>query len=220
MTQGQSSHFSLFLRMEEEFEIRGCFYELAGLNCRKFLDIKRRRCSLKKPDLLAVMMNPGNSKPVDGRYEDHRVTEARPDRTQMQIMRFMNVSGFDYCRIINLTDIQETKSKALFEILEKPKTKRIAHSIFDPKRQEEFNDLYPKNSLTLLAWGVHESLNELAQQAMKKLGNDNILGLKKENSELAYYHPLPPSYHKQQEWLSKISEQLKNQKQFIKTRQT
>ena len=205
--------------MKEEFEIRGCFYELEGLHCRKFLDIKRRGTSLEKPDLLVVMMNPGNSKPVDGRYDDGRVTEAKPDRTQMQIMRFMNNSGFDYCRIINLTDIQETKSKALIEILEKPKTKRIAHSIFDAKRQEEFKDLYPKNRLTLLAWGVNEALNELAQQAMKKLGNDNILGLKKENSKLAYYHPLPPSYYKQQQWVHQISEQLKNQKQFIKTRQ-
>lgn len=203
--------------MKEEFDIRGCFYELAGLKCRKFLDIKRRRSSLKEPDLVAVMMNPGNSKPVDGRYEDHRVTQAKPDRTQMQIMRFMNNSGFDYCRIINLTDIQETRSKTLFEILEKPKTKRITHSIFDPKRQEEFNELCPKSRLTLLAWGVDDALSELAQQAMKKLGNDNILGLKKENGKLAYYHPLPPSYHKQQQWVHQISEQLKNRKQFIKT---
>ena len=206
--------------MKEEFGIRGCFYELAGLNCRKFLDIKRRRSSIKKPDLLAVMMNPGNSKPVDGRYEDDRVTEAKPDRTQMQIMRVMNNTGLDYCRIINLTDIQETKSKTLFEILEKPKTKRIAHSIFDPKRQEEFNNLYPKNRLTLLAWGVHDALTELAQMALDRIGKEKIYGLQKGGTETAYYHPLPPSYYKQQQWVHQISEQLKNQKQFIKTRQT
>ena len=69
--------------------------------------------------------------------------------------------------------------------------------------------------MTLLAWGVHDALNDLARQALEKVGIKNTVGLKKEKSDLAYYHPLPPSYCKQQEWVSKISEQLKNQKQLI-----
>lgn len=206
--------------MQENFQIRGCFYRLDGTHCRKYLDIKRKGKHLANPDLLVVMMNPGNSKPVNGRYEFNRLTDAKSDRTQMQIMRLMNNCGFDFCRILNLTDIQETKSKALIEILSKPKTKQLPHSIFDPRRKADFDDLYPKNAMTLLAWGVHDALNDLAQKAIEKVDNNNIVGLKKENSDLAYYHPLPPSYYKQQQWVRKISMQLKNQKQLIKTRQT
>jgi hypothetical protein len=203
--------------MKENFRIQGCFYRLAGIHCRKYLDIKRKGKHLTIPDLLVVMMNPGSSKPASGKYEWNQVTEVKPDRTQMQIMRVMNNCRFDYCRILNLTDIQETKSKTLIEILSKPKTKQLPHSIFDPSRKADFDDLYPKNTMTLLAWGVHDALNDLARQAIEKVGNKNSMGLKKENSDLAYYHPLPPSYYKQQKWVRKISKQLKNQKQLIKS---
>lgn len=173
---------------------------------------------MTNPDLLVVMMNPGSSKPVDGRYEDNQVSEAKPDRTQMQIIRVMNNCGFDYCRILNLTDIQEAKSNALIEILSNPETKELPHSIFDPRRKADFDNLYPKNALTLLAWGVHHELGNLASRAIEKVGNENTVGLKKEKNDLAYYHPLPPSYYRQQQWVHDISEQMENQKQLIKPR--
>lgn len=195
--------------MKNSFEIMGCFYQLAGLNCRKYLDIKRKGTRLETPDLLVVMMNPGNSKPIDGIYGNGIATEASPDRTQHQIMRVMNNCDLDYCRIINLTDIQETKSSELYKVLDNPKTKKIAHSIFDRRRQADFDALYPKNTITILAWGVHDTLAELARQAKEKIGNDITVGLKKDNSEIAYYHPLPPSYYKQQDWVSRMTEQLK-----------
>ena len=200
--------------MKEQFHIRGCFYQLAEFNCRKYLDIKRKGTRLETPDLLVVMMNPGNSRPIDGIYGNGLETEASSDRTQHQIMRVMNNCDLDYCRIINLTDIQETKSSELYKVLDNPKTKKIAHSIFDPRRQAEFDVLFPKNTLTILAWGVHEALTGLARQAIEKIGNENAVGLKKNNSELAYYHPLPPSYYKQQEWVSRMTDLLKKRNQL------
>ena len=202
--------------MQENFQIRGCFYRLEGTPCRKYLDIQRKGKYLATPDLVVVMMNPGSSKPLNGRYELNRATAAKPDRTQIQIMRVMDNCGFDFCRIFNLTDIQETKSKTLMEILSKPRTKNLPHSIFDPRRRDDFDDLFPQNTMTLLAWGVHDALNDLAQQAIKKVGTKKIVGLTKANNDLAYYHPLPPSFYKQQQWVSKISKQLKNQKQALK----
>ncbi|MGA9269161.1 MAG: hypothetical protein WBV45_00965 [Lutimonas sp.] len=196
--------------MKDDFEIRGYFYRLEDINCRKYLDIKRKDTFLENPDLLVVMMNPGNSKPLDGMYTGKEESEACPDRTQMQIMHLMKNCDLSYCRILNLTDIQESKSSILYKILSKRKIKKMAHSIFDPRRQAEFNELYPKGTRTIFAWGVHEALTELAQVALDRVGEENTFGLKKGNLDTAYYHPLPPNYFKQQNWINQISKQLNN----------
>jgi len=200
--------------MKDIFEIRGFFYRLEGLNCRSYLNITRRGASQVDPDLLVVMMNPGNSKPLDGMYKGEKESVARPDRTIMQIMRLMDKCELSYCRILNLTDIQETRSNDLYEILSQGKTKKMTHSIFDPRRQAEFDELYPRDTRTVLAWGVHEALTELAQMALDRIGKENTLGLQKDEMETAYYHPLPPSYYKQKTWVNQITKQIKNRQQF------
>lgn len=194
--------------MKDIYEVRGCFYRLNGLDCRKYLDIRMRSSNLQHPELLVVMMNPGNSRPVDGEYLIHREAEAIPDRTQVQIMRLMENCGFSYTRILNLTDIQETKSIRLFRILADIKKKNMAHSIFDPRRREELDALVPDNATTVFAWGVAEELTELAQQAVKRFAGQIVHGLQKDPGKTAYYHPLPPSYYKQKEWLNLMTEQL------------
>ena len=196
--------------MKDNYEVRGCFYRLNGLNCRKYLDIRRRNSDLQKADLLVVMMNPGNSRPVDGKYVMHRKAEAIPDRTQEQIMRLMKNCEFEYSRILNLTDIQETKSKKLFRTLADIKKKNLAHSIFDPRRKEELNELIPKNASIVFAWGVAEELTELAQQAVKRFAGKSVCGLQKDVGKTAYYHPLPPSYYKQKEWVNLMTEKINN----------
>ena len=195
--------------MKENFEVWGCFYRLNGLHCRKYLDIKKWNSSLEKPDLLVVMMNPGNSKPIDGKYLNNRMVGAISDRTQHQIMRLMENCGYGYSRIINLTDIQETKSKRLFSILTDIEKKNMAHSIFDPRRREELDALVPENATTVFAWGVAEELTELAQAAMDRFEGSIVYGLRKDDRRTAYYHPLPPSYPKQVKWVNEISQQLK-----------
>jgi len=201
-------------RMKDNFEIRGFFYQRENLNCRKYLDIKRKGNFRENPDLVIVMMNPGNSKPLNGMYMGQKESEAHPDRTQMQIMHVMNNCDLSYCRILNLTDIQETKSSNLYKILSKRNTKKMAHSIFDLRRQAEFDELYPGGTPTVFAWGVHDALTELAQMALDRIGKEKICGLQKDGTEAAYYHPLPPSHFKQQKWINQITEQLKNSQQF------
>ncbi len=200
--------------MKDNFEISGFFYQLENMNCRRYLDIQRKGNFRENPDLVIVMMNPGNSKPLDGMYTAKKESAAHPDRTQMQIMHVMDKCDLSYCRILNLTDIQETKSSNLYKILSKRNTKKMAHSIFDPRRQAEFDMLYPRDTRTVLAWGVHDALTELAQMALDRIGKEKIYGLQKDGTETAYYHPLPPSYYKQQKWVDQITEQLNNSQQF------
>ena len=84
----------------------------------------------------------------------------------------------------------------------------MAHSIFDPRRREELDALVPDNATTVFAWGVAEELTELAQQAVKRFAGQIVHGLQKDPGKTAYYHPLPPSYYKQKEWLNLMTEQL------------
>ena len=90
----------------------------------------------------------------------------------------------------------------------------MAHSIFDPRRRADFDELYPKGMRTVFAWGVHDALTELAELAVDRVGKENTYGMQKHDTETAYYHPLPPSYHKQQKWVNQITEQLINSQQF------
>ena len=198
--------------MKESFDIRGFFYQLNGLKCRKYLDVKRKTCTNGLPDLLVVMMNPGKSKPENGVQYNGREARAVADRTQHQIMRLMRNCGFDYCRILNLSDVQEPNSGKLYELLPELESRQAMHSIFHPDREKDLEALIVRGIPVIFAWGVHDSLTELARRATEKIRTETVFGMKKEGSEFAYYHPLPPNYHKQQQWVKQISKQLNNAK--------
>jgi hypothetical protein len=192
------------------FDITGLFYERRGFKCRKYLNIKKKTCARKSPDLLVVMMNPGQSKSLHGLVHDERETKAIPDRTQIQIMRVMRNCGFDYSRILNLSDVRETRSGEFYRLLPLLSEKKTAHSIFDPRRKNDFEDLFVRDVPVILAWGVHGVLKDLALMAIERIGSESVFGLKKEGEELAYYHPLPPNYYKQEEWVKRITAQVKS----------
>jgi hypothetical protein len=192
------------------FDITGLFYECCGFNCRKYLNIKKKTCSRKSPDLLVVMMNPGQSKSLNGLVHGDGEAKAIPDRTQNQIMRVMRNCGFDYSRILNLSDVRETRSGEFYRLLPLLSEKKTAHSIFDPRRKNDFEDLFVRGVPVILAWGVHDVLKDLARMAIERIGSESVFGIKKKGSEFAYYHPLPPNYHKQQQWVKQITKQLKN----------
>jgi hypothetical protein len=55
------------------------------LKCRKYLNIKKKDTKIQTPDLKDIMMNPGKSKPINGKIE----VETIPDQTQNQIIRIL-----------------------------------------------------------------------------------------------------------------------------------
>lgn len=75
----------------------------------------------KKPQLLAIMMNPGSSVPPNDNYpiknncEEIRDTEPvdveEPDDTQYQIMRIMKKMKYKYARVINISDLRNPNEK-------------------------------------------------------------------------------------------------------------
>ncbi len=195
--------------MKNDFFITGLFYELNELKCRKYMNIRKKGTELEIPDLLVVMMNPGKSKPIDGIDNNNRETEAIPDQTQNQIMRIMINCEFEYARILNLSDARETSSEEFYQMIPQFESEKIAHSIFDNRRKDDLEIFLVKDVATIFAWGVDNALTELAKTAIEKIETKNIYGIKKEKTEFAYYHPLPPNSHKQKEWVEKITEQIK-----------
>lgn len=194
--------------MRENFTVTGHFYMTNGYKLRRFLDIRFAGKELEIPDLMIVMMNPGSSRPINGIDDSHKPTEALPDNTQDQIMRVMINAGFQYARVLNLSDLRTPNSSELYAFLQSPDSSTINHSIFHPAREGEYAELFVIDVPVIYAWGVNEVLKALALSAISKIGHANPVGWKKEGSSYGYYHPLPPSTPKQTEWVERITEML------------
>ena len=181
--------------------------------CRKVLEIKRVNTNATAPDLLAIMMNPGSSAPLNDDDSLDQLVLAKPDPTQDQIMRVMDDAGFDFARVINLSDVRTPKSKELQSFLISDEGKELPHSIFDPSRADELAPLLPHNATYLVGWGVHYTLRPYAQRALKILEGQNLVGWQKPSGkDWEFYHPLPPNIRKQEEWLRTVLAKLQGQK--------
>lgn len=194
--------------MKTQFKITGLYYEIQGYKFRKYLDIKKVKTALKTPDLTVIMMNPGSSKPIDGIDNNSIESEAVPDNTQSQIMQVMLNCGYEYARVLNLSDIREPKSNVFYNKMTELNSKGIPHSIFDENRQDDFNQLWVNNTALIFGWGVSANLKPLALKAIASCNASNPYGILKPNSSWAYYHPLPPIHKKQQEWVQILTEQI------------
>ncbi|RLA75143.1 MAG: hypothetical protein DRG11_02220 [Epsilonproteobacteria bacterium] len=195
--------------MINNFDISGHYYIHQNLLCRKFLDIKRKKEKIYKPDLMVIMMNPGSSKPIDGNNNAQTTIKAKPDNTQYQIIKLMNICELDYTRVLNLSDIRESKSKKFFKVLEKLD---LSHSIFYNNRDKDFKELFVYGVPVIFAWGVDTKLQILAYMAIKKINSSNPVGILKNGSDFAYYHPLPQNSNKQKLWIQTVSTGLNNLK--------
>ena len=194
--------------MREEFLVTGHFYMTNGYKFRKTLDICTAGNELGKPDLMVVMMNPGSSRPVNGVDDSRTSMVAIPDKTQDQIMKVMITAGFEYARVLNLSDLRTSNSNELYEFLQSSNSNMVEHSIFHPGRESEYAELFVNNVPVIYAWGVHEALKPLALAAIRKIEHPNPAGWKKKGSSYGYYHPLPPSTPKQVEWVERITGML------------
>ena len=194
--------------MRDEFEVTGLFYELEGHKLRKYLDIKKIGDSLKIPDLMVVMMNPGSSYPLDRIDNNTKPTAAEPDNTQDQIMKVMQNTSLCYARVLNLSDIRTSDSDVLYKFLKSDESESIDHSIFSDSRKPDLQNLFIKGVPVVFGWGVNSALVPLAKRAIDALSIDNPHGLLKPKTEYSFYHPLPRIYKKQLEWVQNVTSQI------------
>lgn len=205
--------------LRERFAIHGRFYEVEiggrSFAMRSHLEIFER--SLSWPlvadadaDLVAVMMNPGASRPLD-EADRSGWAPALPDRTQYQLMKLALAAqqagrSIRHIRVINLSDLRTPKSAELFSTLATLADDR--HSIFSPRRAAELQSALgrQRRSPLLRAWGLARQLEPWATAAVAATGNAEVLGLT--DNGLAYRHPLPQRADFQQRWLNDMARQI------------
>ena len=164
--------------------------------------------AIERPaDLIAVMMNPGASRPL-APDTGAEWSAAQPDRTQYQLMKLArraHAAGqrLDHIRVINLSDLRTPKSAELFALLP-----QIGgwHSVFAPARQAELIQALAGDAPVLRAWGLSPALDTLARRAIAATEGRRILGLARGDS--AYRHPLPQRADLQRDWLEAVGRQL------------
>tara|TARA_R110000744_G_scaffold128298_2_gene235303 strand:+ start:670 stop:1299 length:630 start_codon:yes stop_codon:yes gene_type:complete len=191
-----------------DYTITGFYYSVGEYNFRKYLNIKSIKDSCGVPDLMVIMMNPGSSSPINendnGRFE----TEAKPDVTQKQIIRVMELNGYKYARVLNLSDLREPKSSCFYKEIAPMDSNGINHSLFTENRAKEFNKYFINGIPVIYAWGVNYRLRKFAKRAIALTKNENSIGWNKPGHEYAFYHPLPRTYKKQKEWYEIINKKL------------
>jgi hypothetical protein len=186
----------------------GYFYMLGSIPCRKYLNIRLDNTNKKEPDIVFVMMNPGGSLPLEEGDDGRREVPAQPDRTQEQIVILMRRAGFQFARVLNLSDVRQPDSNKFYKFLDGVAGRGLPHSIFDHRRSDELNDLMIDGVPIVLAWGVDKRLEDLSIMALDLLPRRaDVLGWAKD--DIGYYHPLPKDQERQLRWLDIVADQLK-----------
>ncbi|MBF0384175.1 MAG: hypothetical protein HQL69_24450 [Magnetococcales bacterium] len=223
--------------LKKKFAVFGSFYRIViggqEVGCRSLLELVAHEIAPDdpnqlanyRPDLLIVMMNPGSSKPIDKDYQPPLLKRAqdiapslqwmltRPDNTQYQIMRVMAALGFKHGRVLNLSDIRETKSPVLFKKISALSSLADGgvHSIFCYERRKELENLlgYQKTNVPVLAgWGRSEALLPLAKQALERLNGFSIYGRATSDEKVLFFHPSPMLQRMKEHWVDTILAQM------------
>jgi hypothetical protein len=205
--------------LRERFAVHGRFYEsvLGGrrFDLRSHLEIFERSVAWPqaiqaRADLVAVMMNPGGSRPLSD-ADSGGWAPALPDRTQYQLMKLALLAQergrpIRHIRVINLSDLRTPKSGELLATLTVLADDR--HSIFSAHRVAELRQALGGQTCSplLRAWGMSAQLTPLAVKAIAATSHCEVLGLTDNN--LAYRHPLPQRADFQQRWLADMARQI------------
>ncbi len=204
--------------LRKRFSVHGRFYRRRfdgrAFELRSHLEIFEQKAEWRgvvaaDADLVAIMMNPGASRPTSPPDHDGWAS-AVPDRTQYQLMKlalYASSKGrpIRHIRVINLSDLRTPKSGELFAIMRTLSDDR--HSVFSPQRRDELDRALGAPEVPLLlAWGLAEQLRALARSCIALTGRRKVLGLT--DNGLQYRHPLPQRADMQQAWLAKIRAQI------------
>lgn len=154
-------------------------------------------------DLVAVMMNPGGSRPL-AELDADGWAPAVPDRTQLQLMRLAAALephgvAVRHIRVLNLSDLRTPKSAEFVAMLAAIADGR--HSVFHPDRRGELaRALGPSHTPVLRAWGLSPALARWATPAVAATDGHPVFGVHAGGT--AWRHPLPQRADLQKVWLA------------------
>ena len=219
-------------QLKNDFEVFGHFYSVGlesgeTINCRSVLEIVTRQSKPSNigsllgnsPDAIFIMMNPGSSKPCvevnnfisEGLINQLEVSLERtePDTTQYQVMRVMHYCRWNHVRVLNLSDMRDSKSASFVKRYRdiENRTGFSAHVLFTDERSGELESkLNQKPEAHIIcAWGVSSDLDPLIERCLSKVaGRFELTGLKKPNTENKYFHPLPKLQIAKEQWVTNL----------------
>lgn len=226
--------------LKKKYTCYGHFYELVMMSgervkCRSVLEIvdatipqeNPSDISELKPDVVAVMMNPGSSHPRDIYHMDAEIaypqTERRarkelvltqPDNTQYQLMRVAAAQGWRHIRVLNLSDLRDPKSGSFLQKVEVlgEVMGGHTHSMFCRERSAECKQalLRRDRAPILLGWGQDAGLIPLAEQCLKRLEGEPVRTVSSEVHPLLNAHPSPMLQSRKLLWLENMMAELKS----------
>lgn len=183
----------------------------------------------RRLDAVFIMMNPGSSHPMGGWTSRHTVPLdliaknrregnlelAAPDTTQYQVMRVMASHNWGHVRVLNLSDLVQTRSTDFvrdFGLKEcNPLFGGDSHSIFSESRRLELAQRLPRlaDVKIVCAWGVNTGLSDLIRLCVKRLGDRPVYGHRNSERTGNYFlHPLPRGKERWIEWLKNVDAAL------------
>lgn len=224
-------------KLKKEFEVFGHFYSInidsvCDIDCRSVLEIVNKEdgienhdsLSLRSPDAVFIMMNPGSSKPLNEKnniisYKDVgqlnvSLVPTKPDTTQYQLMRVMSYCNWKHVRVLNLSDMRDPKSGKFVERYKKIEndTGFTEHSIFSDIRENELQRKLKRNDAApvVCAWGVSSNLDPLIERCINKIAHiTEVAGILKQGTNNKYFHPLPTLQRDKEKWVNDMVDQIK-----------
>lgn len=197
----------------QRYQVRGRFYSLKGKAkvyfCRDVLELHRDEVQQTACDAIFVMMNPGSSKLLDVMDTDVNIATmlpTKPDTTQYQLMRLMEVLRWKRVRVLNLSDLRNARSADFYNDVSAFENRegQAEHSIFSAARRMELTTALVRKSgaPVFAAWGVGRPLEDLARRALASLNAMKVVpvGLSHRHGSWAFRHPLPKGQAPQQQW--------------------
>jgi len=117
----------------------------------------------------------------------------------------MHFCKLDHVRILNLSDIRNTKSGDFYFESRRLQSAHgyFDHSLFSDGRQQELGIklMRKKEAPLVLAWGVDDALSNLAEQCAEKIKNEKRkIGYQRHDGK--YYHAKPTTKRDQETWVT------------------
>lgn len=214
--------------LKQHYQVSGHFYTVdlgkeELINCRSVVEIVRGEKIPALPDAIFIMMNPGSSEPLEAVQQvvKHRnighmktpLVAAKTDPTQYQLMRVMHYMGWAYVRVLNLSDLINSKGTdfvSQYHDLES-RTGCYVHSIFTEQRKPELTQKLKRQrgGPIIMAWGLNDALDPLIHQCLISTSHfQHITGLLIEGSKKRYRHPLPALQTQKQQWVNDLVTEL------------
>lgn len=219
--------------LKKTYVCYGHFYTLDLSNgfaerCRSVLeivhrDLPREGLGARPADAVVIMMNPGSSRPLEDCAEEvlrfprrgggvapKNLVLTRPDNTQYQVMRIMHERSWRHVRVLNLSDLRNTKSTSFVSQVSQLAmlSRGGTHSIFCPQRREELDAMLVRSpgAPVIAAWGRLEGLKPLARQCLEAIAPIQPVGVQAGDDPVLYAHPSPMRQDHKLLWLSRMLE--------------